>query len=86
MITANQSFRLYELFFPIVKSEAKTKEIIQTIEEVIDTKFTSEKDRLATKDDILELKIEMKEQKSEIIKWMFLFWIGQIGVTLAIVF
>ena len=73
-------------FFPIVKSEAKTKEIIQTIEEVIDTKFTSEKDRLATKDDILELKIEMKEQKSEIIKWMFLFWIGQIGVTLAIVF
>lgn len=73
-------------FFPIVKSEAKTKEIIQTIEEVIDTKFTSEKDRLATKDDILELKIEIKEQKSEIIKWMFLFWIGQIGVTLAIVF
>ena len=51
-------------FFPIVKSEAKTKEIIQTIEEVIDTKFTSEKERLATKEDILELKIEMKEQKS----------------------
>lgn len=56
------------------------------IEQVIDNKFQNEKDCIATKDDILQLKIELKEQKSEIIKWMFLFWIGQIAVTLAIVF
>ena len=77
-------------FFPIVKSEAKTKEIIQTIEEVIDTKFTSEKDRLATKEDFAKeiglVRKEISETKADIIKWMFLFWIGQIGVTLAIVF
>ncbi len=77
-------------FFPIVKSEAKTKEIIQTIEEVIDTKFISEKDRLATKEDFAKeiglVRKEISETKADIIKWMFLFWIGQIGVTLAIVF
>jgi hypothetical protein len=86
MITSTQSFKLYELFFPFVKSEEKTKEIIENIEAVIDNKFASEKDRLASKDDILQLKIEMKEQKSEIIKWMFLFWIGQIAVTLAVLY
>ncbi len=30
------------------------------------------------------LRAEMANQKSEIIKWMFLFWIGQIAVTTAI--
>ena len=30
------------------------------------------------------LRTEMANQKSEIIKWMFLFWIGQIAVTTAI--
>lgn len=86
MITALQSFKLYELFLPLAQSEEKAKEIVTSIEQVIDNKFQNEKDRIATKDDILQLKIELKEQKSEIIKWMFLFWIGQIAVTLAIVF
>ncbi len=86
MITASQSFKLYELFLPLAKSEGKAKEMVTSIEEVIDNKFQNEKDRIATKDDILQLKIEMKDQKSEIIKWMFLFWIGQIAVTLALVY
>jgi hypothetical protein len=41
-----------------------------------------EKNRLATKDDIAHLKIEMKEQKSEIIKWMLIFWASQIAATI----
>ncbi len=90
MITASQSFKLYELFFPIVKSEEKTKEIIQTIEQVIDNKFTIEKDRLATKEDLAKeigfVRKEIAESRTDIIKWMFVFWIGQVAVTLAILF
>ena len=90
MITANQTFRLYELFFPIIKSEEKTKEIIQNIESVIDNKFSSEKDRLATKEDLAKelgtIRKEIAESKADIIKWMFLFWIGQIAVTIGIIF
>lgn len=49
--------------------------------------FANEKkDRLATKSDVLEIIIEMKEHKSEIIKWIRIFWIGQIAVTLGIVY
>ena len=66
---------------------------VSEIENAIDRKYEVEKDRLATKDDISQLRqemaklqVEMKDQKSEIIKWMFLFWIGQTAATLAIVF
>lgn len=30
-------------------------------------------------------KAELAECKAEVIKWMFVFWIGQLGATLAIV-
>lgn len=50
---------------------------------------------LATKDDLVNLRKdlgsdisnlrkEMGEGKAENIKWMFIFWIGQVGATLAI--
>ena len=31
------------------------------------------------------LRTEMKEQKSELIKWMFIFWVGQIAATIGII-
>ena len=34
--------------------------------------------------DISNLRKEMGEGKAENIKWMFIFWIGQVGATLAI--
>jgi hypothetical protein len=37
-----------------------------------------EKDALATKSDILELKNVLSENKAETIKWMFIFWTGQL--------
>ena len=47
--------------------------------------------RTATKEDINELKIEiekvrteMERTRSDIIKWMFLFWIGQLASLIAI--
>ena len=43
---------------------------------------------LATKDDLEKFKYEMvkgsSEKKADTIKWMFVFWIGQAIVTLAI--
>jgi hypothetical protein len=43
---------------------------------------------LATKDDLTrqtgEVRKEMAENKTDTIKWMFIFWIGQVGAMLAI--
>ncbi|MDB5016032.1 MAG: hypothetical protein JWQ84_864 [Mucilaginibacter sp.] len=42
---------------------------------------------LATKEDLAKVKYdlgkEISETKADTIKWMFIFWIGQVGATLA---
>ena len=35
---------------------------------------------------IEQVRVEIRETKSEIIKWMFIFWVGQVGVFTAILF
>jgi len=39
---------------------------------------------LATKDDIADLHRELLKKKGNIVKWMFIFWITQVGATFAI--
>jgi len=41
---------------------------------------------LATKDDIANIRKEMGEIKADTIKWMFFFWVGQVGAILAVAF
>ena len=35
---------------------------------------------------IEEVRAEMKSDKADLIKWMFIFWVGQIGAILGILF
>jgi hypothetical protein len=39
---------------------------------------------LATKGDIADIRKEMGENHASNIKWMFIFWVGQVGATAAI--
>jgi uncharacterized protein (UPF0218 family) len=39
---------------------------------------------LATKDDLIDLRNEVGKIKTDTIKWMFIFWVGQVGAMLAI--
>ena len=48
------------------------------VESRIDRKFEKNKSILSTKSDILELKNQISENKAETIKWMFVFWAGQL--------
>jgi len=67
---------LYEILKPkIGEKEART--LVEYIETKVDRKLEEKKDVLATKEDIANL-------RADIIKWMFLFWIGQLASLLAI--
>ncbi|MGB4774621.1 MAG: hypothetical protein WBP45_05585 [Daejeonella sp.] len=83
--------KLYDLL-----SEKVGKESAESLTVYIESKIKAEvqgnSKLLATKEDIANLKIELKEDianvrtelanvKAELIKWMFIFWIGQIAVT-----
>jgi len=45
---------------------------------------TKTEDLFLNKMNILVTKAELAEVKSDLIKWMFIFWVGQIGVMIAI--
>ena len=85
---------LYEILKPkIGEKEART--LVEYIETGVDRKLEEKKDVLATKQDIADLKmatkqdianleIKLEKTRADIIKWMFLFWIGQLASLIAI--
>ncbi|MBS1257157.1 MAG: hypothetical protein MAG551_00193 [Candidatus Scalindua arabica] len=66
------------------KDQAKI--IAKAIDEAIGESVQQQATVLATKEDIANLKVELTNIKSELIKWMFIFWLGQIGVLTGIIF
>ena len=40
---------------------------------------------LATKEELNGVRLELRDFKSEILKWMFIFWVGQLAAMVAIV-
>jgi len=82
---AKETARLYAILTDKLgadTTEAMFRYIDNRAERSVESKINS----LATKDDIADVRKEIGEVKADMIKWMFIFWIGQIGATLAIVF
>lgn len=74
--------KLYEL----LKAKLGTEEaeaFVEILGKKVDEKFDDAKQVLANKEDIakLEGRLETKiaESKADMIKWMFIFWIGQLA-------
>jgi hypothetical protein len=72
--------KLYDLLTAKVGKET-AENLTSYIEEKIKNEVENKSQTLATKDDVAKLDIKISETKSELIKWMFIFWIGQIVAT-----
>jgi hypothetical protein len=70
--------RLYALISSKT-DETTAREAVTILEEVVKEKVIVETKQLATKSDLYNVKAEM-------IKWMFIFWLGQIAVLSGIIF
>jgi len=70
--------------------EPEAKTIASAVESALETNNAALFDKVATKGDLAELKAATKtdlaELKAEIIKWMFLFWLGQFASITAVLF
>lgn len=56
--------------------ETEAKLITEYVDQKVDSSFVLSKEHLATKKDLAEV-------KSELLRWMFVFWIGQLTAMLA---
>lgn len=68
--------------FQLLKAKLGDREaeyLVSYVKSEVKSEFDNKKDVLATKEDLANT-------KAEIIKWMFLFWIGQVAVTVGIVY
>jgi hypothetical protein len=85
-LEAKETARLYQLLSDKLgndTTEAMFKYIDNKTERSVEANIKS----LATKDDLATVKYELgkdiSEAKADTIKWMFIFWIGQVGAMLA---
>lgn len=82
---AISSIEMYNIL-KVKLGEKEAKALTEYVESKVENSIKKEKDVLTTKEDLFKLEVKLSETKSEIIKWMFIFWVGQIAVTLAIVY
>ena len=54
MVTFTQTFRIYEMLNKYFRNEDDARSLASGIEEMVNHRFQSEKERLATKMDIME--------------------------------
>ena len=57
---------------------------VATKQDIADLKVATKQDIAYLKQDIANLEIKLEKTRADIIKWMFLFWIGQLASLIAI--
>lgn len=72
--------KLYDLLTAKLGKET-AENLTSYIEDKIRGEVDNKSNSLATKEDIAKLDTKISESKSETIKWMFIFWIGQVLAT-----
>ena len=83
MTSFSQTFRIYEMLNKYFKNEEDAKTVASGIEVMVNQRFQTEKERLATKMDIMELKgdishvkVRMKQSFRDQLKLIILIMIG----------
>ena len=72
----------------VEKEFERKKDILATKQDIAELRAATKQDiaelRSATKQEISELEVKIEKTKTDLIRWMFIFWVGQIGVLVAI--
>ncbi len=83
-LEAKETARLYKLLTDKLGSDT-TEAMFKYIDNKTERSVEATIKTLATKEDIANVRKEASENKAETIKWMFIFWMGQVAATLAII-
>jgi hypothetical protein len=69
--------------------EGEAKVLVEYIEMQVKENLEESMTGYATKADLKEevhkLEIKIEKMRSDLIKWMFIFWIGQVSVSIALI-
>ena len=69
--------------------EKEAKSLVEFVEIRVEKKFEEQMDEIATKKDLFQVKAELEitieKVRGDMIKWMFIFWVGQVSVTVGLI-
>lgn len=82
-LEAKETARLYQLLSDKLGNDT-TEAMFKYIDNKTERSVEATIQTLATKDDLAKVKYDLSKDISNSVKWMFIFWIGQVGATLAI--
>jgi hypothetical protein len=84
-LEAKETARLYKLLTDKLGSDI-TEAMFKYIDNKTERSVEATIKTLATKEDVAKVKYDLSKEISNSVKWMFIFWIGQVGAMLAIAF
>ncbi|MDF2431244.1 MAG: hypothetical protein JWP44_875 [Mucilaginibacter sp.] len=82
-LEAEEIARLYRLLSDKLGNDT-TESMFKYIDNKTERSVEATIKTLATKDDIASIRNEISEAKVDTIKWMFIFWIGQVGAMIGV--
>ena len=83
-LEAKETARLYKLLSEKLGSDT-TEAMFKYIDNKTERSVEATIKTLATKDDLAKVKYDLSKEISNSVKWMSIFWIGQVGATIAII-
>ena len=67
-------------------TEKEAAKVIEYFEAKAEEKIKQKKEVFMTKDDKIELISRIESTRADVIKWMFIFWVGQLAAITGILF
>jgi hypothetical protein len=65
-------------------NEDNKKSVIEFVEERFERRLAEEMGKM--REEMSKMRVEMADLRANLVQWMFLFWIGQIGVLTGVLF
>jgi len=83
-LEAKETARLYKLLTEKLGGDT-TEAMFKYIDNKTERSVEATIKTLATKEDLAKVKYDLGKEIGNSMKWMFIFWVGQMGATLAVV-
>jgi len=80
IVSAIELYKILQTKF----TEREAETIVAGIGQKVQGSFEERKNDFATKEDIARLEVKIAETMADLIKWNFIFWIGQLASFIAI--
>jgi hypothetical protein len=84
-VTTIDLFNILKIKIGEIEEKALVEYIEIQVKDNLEEAMTAYATKADLKEEVHKLELKIEKVRSDIIKWMFIFWIGQVSVTIALI-